>query len=169
LIGHYDVAYVMPKHVEPTSIASPEEAKSFAQNGSPMVLNVTSDTTNLATVRVACEAYAAATGLDERAVGEVGLCVNEAMANVTRHAYDGAIDRPVRVTARKTDLGDGVRIELRDWGKGVNPADRRPPPHDPLKPGGLGLVCLRELMDDAEFIPQPDGMMLILVKRVRRS
>lgn len=139
----------------------------MAESGSPLVLNVASDPTNLAAVRVACEAYCAAAGLDECAVGEVGLCVNEAMANVTRHAYDGATDRPVRVTAEKIDAGAAVKIEIRDWGKGVNPLAQQRPKRDPLRPGGLGLICLRELLDEADFSPQPDGMLLTLVKRKR--
>src|SRR5215211_3205526 len=97
-----------------------------------LVLNVTSDPANLAPVRKACEAFCRRQGLDEATVADVGLCVNEAMANVTRHAYDGATDRPIELTAEAIDaLGAavpdghpaarGVRVVLRDWGSGVNP------------------------------------------------
>src|SRR3712207_7212584 len=37
--------------------------------------------------------------------------------------------------------------------------------HDPLTPGGLGLVCLRQLLDEMAFTPLPDGMLLTMVKR----
>ena len=141
-------------------------------------MNVSSDPANLAPVRRACEAFCRRQGLDEAAVADVGLCVNEAMANVTRHAYGGATDRPVVVTAEAIDaLGApvpdgnpaarGVRVAVRDWGSGVNPLTLPPKEPDPLRPGGLGLVCLRRLADVVAFEPQPDGMRLVIVKRTK--
>jgi serine/threonine-protein kinase RsbW len=101
----------------------------------------------------------------EGEVHAVGLCVNEALANVIRHAYNGALGRPIEVTARWAS--DGLVITIRDWGNGEIP----PPPRrrDPLEPGGLGLICLKELMDESIFQPQPDGMLLTLVKRKSKS
>ena len=131
---------------------------------SELRLNVTSDPANLATVRRACEAFCIECGLGEAAAGEVGLVVNEAMANITRHAYDGATDRPVSVVAKWDARANGVTIILRDWGSGFNPASVRPK-QDPLQPGGLGLVCIRCLMDEVAYAPQPDGMLLTMTKR----
>ena len=128
-----------------------------------LVLNVTSDPANLAPARRACEAFCREIGLDDAACADVGLCVNEAMANVTRHAYGGATDRPVSVSAEAT-AGPGVRITIRDWGSGVNPLATAPKCRDPLQPGGLGLICLRQLLDEVRFDPQPDGMLLTMGK-----
>ena len=144
--------------------------------GDGLVLNVTSDPANLAPVRRACEAFCRRQGLDEAAAADVGLCVNEAMANVTRHAYAGATDRPIAVTVEAVDargavVADGnpaarsVRVVVRDWGSGVNPLSGPRKPPDPLRPGGLGLVCLRQLLDELAFEPLPDGMRLVMVKR----
>jgi len=142
--------------------------------GGRLVLNVTSDPANLAPVRRACEAFCRSHGLDDAATADVGLCVNEAMANVTRHAYGGATDRPVVVTTesiaaeagRAATSTVGVRITIRDWGTGVNPLATPRREHDPTQPGGLGLVCLRQLVNEAVFEPQPDGgMLLTMVKR----
>lgn len=129
-------------------------------------LDVTSDPANLASVRHACEAFCVACGLDEAAAGDVGLVVNEAMANITRHAYAGATDKPVSVTGHcDCDRGAaGVTITIRDWGTGFNPESVRPK-QDPLQPGGLGLVCIRRLVDDAVYAPQRDGMLLTLTKK----
>lgn len=99
------------------------------------------------------------------AAHEVGLCVNEAMANITRHAYGGTTDRPVEVQGEKTV--DGVRITLRDWGCGTNPGCLPQGEYTPDAPGGLGLYCLRRLVDEATYTPQPDGMLLTLVKRTK--
>ena len=129
-------------------------------------LDVTSDPANLASVRHACEAFCVQCGLGEAAAGDVGLVVNEAMANITRHAYHGATDRPVALRGRceGADGNRAVIITLRDWGSGFNPESVRPK-QDPLQPGGLGMVCIRCLVDDAVFAPQPDGMLLTLTKR----
>ena len=39
---------------------------------------------------------------------------------------------------------------------------------EPLRPGGVGLVCLKELMDEISFCPQTEGMVLIMIRRKQR-
>src|SRR5687767_1216029 len=131
-----------------------------ATDGQHLVLNVSSDPANLGPVRRACEAFCRRQGLDDAAVADVGLCINEAMANIMRHAYGGATDRPIAVKADVVGGGgasaaSGVQITVRDWGSGVNPLSLPPRPRDPMEPGGLGLICLRQLLDDVRFDPQP--------------
>ena len=157
---------------QPATAPPPAAASDDAPHtGGRLVLNVTSDPANLAPVRRACEAFCRSHGLTDAAINDVGLCVNEAMANITRHAYGGAADKPVVVTAEAIgadgrDGRPGVRITLRDWGIGVNPLALAPRERDPMRPGGLGLVCLRQLLDDARFEPQPGGgMLLTMIKR----
>ncbi|HEY7088987.1 MAG TPA: ATP-binding protein [Tepidisphaeraceae bacterium] len=132
-------------------------------------LKILSDPANLAGVRQSVEALCAANGFATKACEEVGLCVNEAMANVIRHAYDGAEDKPIEVSAEITSRtggsgGGAVRIAIRDWGNGVNPETLPQRPRDPLKPGGLGLICLRQMMHEVVFTPQPDGMLLEMTR-----
>ena len=59
-----------------------------------------------------------------------------------------------------------AEVKIRDWGNGVNPQSRMPVAKDPLTPGGLGLVCLRQLMDDISYQPQNDGMLMMMSKKV---
>ena len=126
-------------------------------------LRITSDPANLAPVRREMEAFCIACGFDEIARGDIILCINEALANITRHAYDGATDRPVHLEAR---FDEGVlRVTIRDWGCGKVPVERLSA-RDPLEPGGVGMVCLRELMDDVTFTRQPDGMLLTMERRL---
>jgi anti-sigma regulatory factor (Ser/Thr protein kinase) len=133
----------------------------------PVELKINSDPANLASAREAVERLCRAAGFDDRAVGEVGLCVNEAHANVIRHAYDNASDRPIEIRA----AFDGVQVivTIRDWGNGVNPLDLPPGKRDPLTPGGLGLVCMEKMLDEARFEPQPDGMLLTLKRKRSRT
>jgi anti-sigma regulatory factor (Ser/Thr protein kinase) len=126
-------------------------------------LRITSDPANLAPVRHKVEAFTVACGFPDLACGEIVLCVNEALANITRHAYRGAHDRPVELVAT---FEEGLlRITLRDWGSGEAPVNR-PLDRDPLQPGGVGLICLHRLMDTIKFMPQSDGMLLTMERRL---
>lgn len=131
-------------------------------------LRIDSDPAQLGRTRRAVEALAARCGFTRTAVEEIGLCVNEALANVMRHAYRGHVGRPILVEAQ-FDPADGgaLRVELRDWGGGWNPAERlaQADDYDPLTPGGLGLLCIGRLMHEVVFCPQRDGMVLKMVRR----
>lgn len=126
----------------------------------PLRLKVTSDTATLAPARKAVEQFASSLGFDEVAVGEIGLCVNEALANVIRHAYAGRPGEPVDLEAIATD--EGIEIRIRDWGSGVVPPAASESARDPLIPGGLGLICLGRMMNRVVYHPQPDGMLLVM-------
>lgn len=128
-------------------------------------LNITSDPANLADARRAIEQLCAENGFPESVGADLGLCVNEAMANIIRHAYGGAKDRPIEIRADAD--GQQVRVTVRDWGNGVDPLElpANTKPKDPLKPGGLGLLCMQQMLDKFEFQPQADGMLLEMVKR----
>jgi serine/threonine-protein kinase RsbW len=126
-------------------------------------LKITSDPANYAPTRKTIEAFCRAHGLSDRDSDEIGLCFNEAIANITRHAYAGKTDKPVLV--RAIDSNTDLSVSIRDWGNGVNPAKLPVKPKDPLKPGGLGLICLREMLDELRFDSQPDGMLVTMVKK----
>jgi serine/threonine-protein kinase RsbW len=132
----------------------------------PLRLKIQSDPANVAEARRKIEMFSAQCGFDETSRGEIGLVVNEALANVIRHAYQGATDKPIELSAQKTD--DGIHIELRDWGVGVNPLDLPPKKRDLMNPGGVGLICMRQMMDEVEFRKQSDGMVLSMSRsRIR--
>ncbi len=124
-------------------------------------VTILSDPANVSSVRKSIEQFCAAAGFDQPAQHEVGLVVNEALANVIRHAYGGAKDKPVQFTAQR--IGDGVKISIRDWGNGENPIAKAPARHNPLRPGGVGLICMKQLMEQVTFHPQADGMLLEMV------
>lgn len=134
-----------------------------------VLLKVTSDPANLAQVRKAIERFAAGHGFDERSVAEIGLCVNEAMANIIRHAYRGRYDRPIHIAAAMDEHGRAMIITLRDWGIGVDPSGLPCCERDPLQPGGVGLICLRQWMDEIAYAPQADGGVLTTMKRRRKD
>jgi len=126
-------------------------------------LNINSDPANLAPARIEIESFCRVCGFDDKSTGEIGLALNEAMANVTRHAYDNRADCPVNVSGEYLD--ETVTIQIRDWGNGVDPTLNTPKKIDPTTPGGLGLLCIRKLMDDFSYQPQSDGMLLVMKRR----
>lgn len=124
---------------------------------------MTSDPALVAQSRRRMEQFAAAMGFEAQRVSEIGLCLNEALANVIRHAYGSGKGCPIEVSAEAREAE--LEIQIRDWGCGANPAvEMNAHQHDPLQPGGLGLVCLKSLMDEVQFLPQSDGMVLRLVR-----
>jgi serine/threonine-protein kinase RsbW len=140
-------------------------------------LRLNSEPSQIAPARRAIEQFAASWGFDAAAQADIGLCVNEALANVIRHAYANSKSNPIEVSGEylaPTTHGNrapqppqptaSLRVTIRDWGNGRNPAQLAPKPRDPLVPGGLGLICLKELMDEVNYLPQPDGMLLTMVK-----
>jgi len=149
----------------PSPAAAAARSLAGGASGERIDLRFPSDPANLAPAREALEKLALAGGLGATAAGEIGLVVNEALANVMRHAYRGATDKPVELTAWWQ--GDDLVVKIRDWGSGVHPLEHRPHPekHNPLKPGGLGLICLKKLMHEVEFAPQPDGMLLTMKRK----
>lgn len=131
-------------------------------------LRIESNPARVAEARRAVEQFAARAGFSDAHQADIGLCVNEALANVIRHAYSCVPGRPILITAECDTLAlpnTQLRVTIRDWGNGRNPTTLPPRPRDPLVPGGVGLICLRSLMDEITFTPQADGMMLTMVKK----
>ena len=127
-----------------------------------LVLKLTSDPKEVPGARRAVESFAAEAGFGQAEMEFIGLCVNEALANIIRHAYHDAPGRPIEL--RAVFIDSTLRITLRDWGNGRTP---EPPPESASElwtPGGLGLTCMRRTMDDVIFSPQHDGMLLTLTK-----
>ncbi len=79
----------------------------------------------------------AALGIDERILGDVRLCVSEAMTNAVRHAYgtgSGTVDVSV---SRKEE---GAVVVVRDFGAGIVTAGRK-------DCGGFGFTIIATLTE----------------------
>jgi anti-sigma regulatory factor (Ser/Thr protein kinase) len=152
-----------------------ETPLSVHRMGVRMELKMTSHPAVLRPARIALEEYGRQAGLPAEQADNLGLVLNEALANVMRHAYGGAPDRPIVVTFDRRIEGEkeAIVVEIRDWAKPVDPAklpNTKPVAPDAdvsaIKPGGLGLLCMRKHMDEVNFAPQPDGTLLTMVKNV---
>ena len=96
--------------------------------------------------------------------------VDEALANVMRHAYGGKPGQPIEVTCNRLRGGEkesdaaGIEIVLRDSGTAVDPKKLCGRPLDEIRPGGLGLHFMKQSMDEVQFSRSQGQNQLRLVK-----
>ena len=108
--------------------------------------------------------------LDEEAVYEVQLAVDEAASNIIDHAYEGECESEIECVYEL--LKDGLKLNLHDHGKPFDPDKVELPDiiSDPTrrKKGGLGLYFMRQMMDEVYFSFSGDGGNdLTMIKRRR--
>jgi serine/threonine-protein kinase RsbW len=111
----------------------------------------------LCVVRGAVEQLAAAIGFSAAQCREVTRAVDEAVANIIRHAYRGRPNRPIAITcyrARHSNQAKGrdcLEIILEDRGAAADRSKLGGRPLDELRPGGLGMHFIRDAMDAMEY------------------
>ena len=98
---------------------------------------------------------------------EIVLAVDEACQNVIRHAYVGG--EKGEVVLRVERERDSVVLWLRDFAPRVDPERIASRDLDDVRPGGLGVHLIHELMDECGFVPQDadEGNLFRMRKRVR--
>lgn len=111
--------------------------------------------------RIALDCEVGKLPLDGRRTQSLALLVNEALTNVTRHAFGATGEGRVQVRARKHADGSLV-LEILDNGRGL------PDPEAALPPGGFGLRLMRALALNlnAEIRLEPGSPGLKLTLRV---
>ena len=130
-------------------------------------LSVKASLDNLQKVRQYIDQAGASLGVNEEAMGDLRLVVDEAVTNVIIHGY-GDLDGVVEL--HMEGEGDAVIIRIRDRAKTFDPSYVSTPQLDiALKDrpfGGMGIFLIRKMTDEAEFLPLPGGGNEIrLVKR----
>ena len=122
----------------------------------------------LAPVRAMLTSLSERLGFDEVQTGHLALAVDEALANVIRHGYEGAADGRIWLTASvREQPSRRLHIEIEDQGRQVDPARINPRDLDDIRPGGLGVHLMREVTDTCEFERRtPTGMRLVLDKSI---
>lgn len=135
---------------------------------SHMKLEMLSQPRFLAAARSMVLHFAQRLGFAEGACGQISLAVDEALCNVINHGYERRDDGRIWVNLWALDGGDapGLRIVIEDRARQVDPAVIKPRNLDEIRPGGLGVHIIREVMDEARYEKREGGgMRLTMVKR----
>jgi serine/threonine-protein kinase RsbW len=143
-----------------------------AQQKSEMLLKLElqSNPEALCLVRATIERAAEVLHFRDAETRAIVRSVDEALANVMRHAYGGRPGLPIEMSCHKLQLGDkkaalgGIEILLADKGAPVKPTTLKSRPLDEIRPGGLGLHFIRESMDEVEFSRKKGKNLLRMVK-----
>lgn len=91
-------------------------------------------------------------GFDEMACSQIALAVDEALCNVIRHGYDRAVDRPIWLSLWPVEEGKGgLRIVIEDEAKQVDLDAIKSRKLEDVRPGGLGVHIIREVMDEVKY------------------
>jgi serine/threonine-protein kinase RsbW len=153
--------------------AEAEELAPLNRSKLVLKLSLLSDPKLLCVVRAAVGEMAMRTGFSEAQVRSVVLAVDEALANVIRHAYQGRFDRPIQISFYRgqvrsgSDVREALKIQIVDRGVPVEAAKLVGRSLDDVRPGGLGLHFIREIMDSVEFQHIAGRNYLRLIKSVR--
>jgi anti-sigma regulatory factor (Ser/Thr protein kinase) len=118
-------------------------------------------------VRATVAQLAALVGWNETESRCITMAVDEALANVIRHAYHGRSDARIELHCRVSE--DQLEIRIRDTG---DPPDRskicaREASCDRI--GGLGTHIIRDVMDIVSYESGQDGNWFTAIKRLRRQ
>ncbi|HEY5340446.1 MAG TPA: ATP-binding protein [Candidatus Aquilonibacter sp.] len=114
----------------------------------------------LARLSVAAVASRLSFSIDE--IEDIKLAVAEACTNAIQHA-DGSPFIEIKCEA----IDNGMRISVRDHGRGTRPEHIRSRELNEERAGGLGVFLIRSLMDNADYEVHPEkGTLLVMEKRL---
>lgn len=164
-------------------------AGSAAQQRPHVRIEMLSNPLYLSGAREMVSSIAHRLGLSDVACSQVALAVDEALCNVIKHGYDRRPDAPIWLSIWPLDpvtassqgsahgmchlpeneaAGDaaGIKIVIEDEARQVDPETIRSRDLEDVRPGGLGVHIIREVMDEAIYEKRGVcGMKLTLVKR----
>jgi serine/threonine-protein kinase RsbW len=105
-----------------------------------------SDPRFLCIVRASVAELGLVYGLSEDSCHEIVLAVDEALANVIRHAYKGRADQEMELNCRV--VGDQLEFILLDSGESPDPARICGQPLDEVSLSGRGTHLIKAAMDE---------------------
>ena len=139
-------------------------------------LAITSNPLFLSGTRELVYHVASRVGFSEEACGQMALAVDEAICNVIRHGYDRALDKPIWISlsclggvaapeAQQNNPTTGLQIVIEDEARQVDLAMIKSRNLDEIRPGGLGVHIIQEVMDEVKYEHRNgSGMRLTMVK-----
>jgi len=139
-----------------------------AESGHPsqVEFNITSDSDRLAEVRDKAKNLSLAIGFGPEDAQRILLAIDEALANVIKHAYEGVPQKPIdiKMAPVSQEGREGILVEICDEGKQVDPSQIRGRDLEDIRPGGLGVYLMKTVMDRVVYSKRSCGMKLEMVK-----
>jgi anti-sigma regulatory factor (Ser/Thr protein kinase) len=129
--------------------------------------SVPSDPRYLPVVRGAIGTLAAVIGWDESESRAIVLAIDEALANVIRHAYHNRTDSLMELECRES--ADGLEITLLDNGDAPDKSKICAREIGCDQPGGLGTHIIKEVMDKVSYEESPAGNRFVAIKKLRKT
>jgi anti-sigma regulatory factor (Ser/Thr protein kinase) len=123
----------------------------------------------LSAARAMVHQFAQRLGFAESECCQISLAVDEALCNVINHGYERRDDGHIWMNfwALDRDGRPGLRIVIEDRARQVDPATIKSRNLDDIRPGGLGVHIIREIMDHVHYEQREDGgMRLTMSKRL---
>lgn len=133
-----------------------------------LALTLSAEPDALQGMRLWLDEALSAFGLARELRGQLVLAVDEACMNIIQHAYGD--EAPGEIRLRLTPQSDRLVIELADDAPCIDQAKVKPRALSDVRPGGLGVHFIREIMDEMAFLPcKEKGNRLRLVKYLNRA
>jgi anti-sigma regulatory factor (Ser/Thr protein kinase) len=142
------------------------------KSGEPSIrLEMASQARFLAGARAMISNLAQRLGFSDIHCGQISLAVDEALCNIINHGYDKRPDGRIWLSVWTID-GDrpAIRIVIEDRAKQVDPNSIKSRNLEDIRPGGLGVYIIREVMDEVKYEKREGGgMRVTMSKRVAQS
>jgi anti-sigma regulatory factor (Ser/Thr protein kinase) len=123
-----------------------------------------SDPRFLSVVRAAVGQIGLVYGLTDDSCRGVTLAVDEAVANIIRHAYKNRYDQEIELNCRAG--ADQLEFTLIDRGEPADPARICAQPLDEVSLSGRGTHLIKATMDEMHYERVPRGNQLRLIKHL---
>ena len=118
----------------------------------------------LSVVRAAIDELSMTVGLPEEECTAVVLAVDEALANIIRHAYKNRYDQKIEFDCKVNE--ERMEFTFLDQGEPPDPAKICAEPEDELALSGRGTHLIKTIMDEVSYQQVSEGNQLRLIKRL---
>ena len=113
-------------------------------------------------VRAFVEEMARKQGFKKVKIEDLKMAINEALANVIEHAYQGQRNKVIYVYLVVSYKC--IEVVIKDFGKKVSLEEIKSRPLTDYRDGGLGVFLINNMVDEVVYTSQKAGTQLKLVK-----
>ena len=131
-----------------------------------LALRFVAQASRLRDVRIAVEDAVSRSGCTVPCCRDIVLAVDEACQNIIRHAYCSEPGGEIVLEIERQ--GNRLVFWLRDFAPKVDVGAVKSRELDDVRPGGLGVHFIREVMDESGFVTGPSdaGNVFRMIKRI---